>query len=68
MAERLRKSLNEAMEQQEALGNPTVLLVAGNFRAQLARFTRNSVQGLHVLAYQEIPDNKQITIVGTIGQ
>jgi flagellar biosynthesis protein FlhA len=68
MAERLRTSLNDAMEQQEALGNPTVLLVAGNFRAQLARFTRNSVQGLHVLAYQEIPDNKQITIVGTIGQ
>ncbi|MGE8479991.1 MAG: hypothetical protein ACN6PK_17125, partial [Pseudomonas shirazensis] len=25
------------------------------------------VPNLHVLAYQEIPDNKQVTIVATVG-
>jgi len=25
------------------------------------------VPSLHVLAYQEIPDNKQVTIVATVG-
>jgi flagellar biosynthesis protein FlhA len=26
------------------------------------------VERLHVLSYQEIPDNKQITIVASVGQ
>jgi flagellar biosynthesis protein FlhA len=26
------------------------------------------VPNMHVLAYQEIPDNKQVTIVATVGQ
>jgi len=26
------------------------------------------VPNIHVLAYQEIPDNKQVTIVSTVGQ
>jgi len=50
------------------LGKPAILLVAGPVRAMLSRFARLSVPGIHVLAYQEIPDNKQVTIVATVGQ
>ena len=44
-----------------------IMLVAGPVRAMLSRFGRLAVPNLHVLAYQEIPDNKQVTIVATVG-
>ncbi|HLV16790.1 MAG TPA: flagellar biosynthesis protein FlhA [Pseudomonas sp.] len=68
MAEKLQRSLVEAAQRQEALGKPVVLLVAGPIRAMLSRFARLAVPGMHVLSYQEVPDNKQVTIVATVGQ
>jgi len=44
-----------------------VLLVAAPLRTMLARFARHSVPDLRVLAYTEVPDNKQITIDASIG-
>lgn len=67
MAEKLQRSLIEAAQRQEMQGQPVILLVAGPIRAMLSRFGRLVVPGLHVLAYQEIPDNKQVTIVATVG-
>ncbi|WP_409317238.1 flagellar biosynthesis protein FlhA [Pseudomonas sp. KCJK9016] len=67
MAEKLQRSLIEAAQRQEMQGQPVILLVAGPVRAMLSRFGRLAVPGLHVLAYQEIPDNKQVTIVATVG-
>ncbi|TWC16192.1 flagellar biosynthesis protein FlhA [Pseudomonas sp. SJZ085] len=67
MAEKLQRSLIEAAQRQEMQGQPVILLVAGPIRAMLSRFGRLAVPGLHVLAYQEIPDNKQVTIVATVG-
>ncbi|UTW09963.1 flagellar biosynthesis protein FlhA [Pseudomonas benzenivorans] len=68
MAEKLQRSMVEAAQRQEMLGKPVILLVAGPIRAMLSRFARLSVASMHVLAYQEIPDNKQVTIVATVGQ
>ena len=68
MAEKLQRSLVEAAQRQEMLGKQAVLLVAGPVRAMLSRFARQAVPNIHVLAYQEIPDNKQVTIVATVGQ
>nr|WP_232239651.1 flagellar biosynthesis protein FlhA [Pseudomonas alkylphenolica] len=67
MAEKLQRSLIEAAQRQEMQGQPAILLVAGPVRAMLSRFGRLAVPNLHVLAYQEIPDNKQVTIVATVG-
>ncbi|AUM68903.1 flagellar biosynthesis protein FlhA [Pseudomonas fluorescens] len=67
MAEKLQRSLIDAAQRQEMQGQPVILLVAGPIRAMLSRFGRLAVPGLHVLAYQEIPDNKQVTIVATVG-
>lgn len=67
LAERLLGSLRECSQQQELKGEPSVLLVAPQLRAGLARWLRSSVPGLHVLAYTEVPDNKQLKIVATIG-
>ena len=68
MAEKLQRSLMEAGQRQEMLGKPAILLVAGQIRAMMSRFARQAVPAMHVLAYQEIPDNKQVTIVATVGQ
>ncbi|MBF7142435.1 MULTISPECIES: flagellar biosynthesis protein FlhA [Pseudomonas] len=67
MAERLQRSLIDASQRQEMQGQPAILLVAGPIRTMLSRFGRLAVPNLHVLAYQEIPDNKQVTIVATVG-
>jgi flagellar biosynthesis protein FlhA len=68
LAERLQGSLNEAAQQQELAGEPAVLLTSGMLRPVLAKFLKHSVSGLHVLSYQEIPDDKQIKIVSAVGQ
>ena len=66
MAEKLQRSLIE--RRQEMFGKPAILLVAGPIRSMMSRFARMAVPSMHVLAYQEIPDNKQVTIVATVGQ
>ncbi|QRY82186.1 flagellar biosynthesis protein FlhA [Pseudomonas sp. PDNC002] len=68
MAEKLQRSMVDAAQRQEMLGKPAILLVAGPIRAMMSRFARMAVPTMHVLAYQEIPDNKQVTIVATVGQ
>ena len=68
LAEKLQRSVAQAAQKQEVAGNPAVLLVSQGVRPMLSRFLRFSVQGLNVLAYNEIPDNKQITITASVGQ
>jgi flagellar biosynthesis protein FlhA len=68
MAERLQKSIASACERQEIGGKPAVLLVAGPVRSLLARFVRYGSKQVHVLSYEEVPDNRQITVVATIGK
>lgn len=68
MAEKLQKSLLQAAEKQEMAGKPPVLLVAATIRPLMARFVRYGLQNVQVLSYQEIPDNRQITIVATVGR
>ncbi|MDX1756671.1 MAG: flagellar biosynthesis protein FlhA [Marinobacter sp.] len=68
MVEKLQRSLQDSVQRQEMLGKPAILLVSGPLRPVLARFASYGVERLHVLSYQEIPDNKQITIVASVGQ
>ncbi len=67
LAERLQQSLIKAARRQEAAGKPQVLLVAAPLRMMLARFARHSLPDMQVLAYTEIPDNKQLTIDARVG-
>ncbi len=67
LAERMHQSLAESAQRQEAAGKPAILLVTPAIRAWLARLVRHSIPMLNVLAYNEIPDNKQIKVVANIG-
>jgi flagellar biosynthesis protein FlhA len=67
LADRLLHSLAENAHKQEATGLTPILLVTASIRALLSRFVRPSIPNLHVLAFNEIPDNKQIKITATVG-
>lgn len=68
LAERIQNSLIEAAQKQELIGQPAVLLTSGVLRGTLARFVKHTIPSLHILSYQEIPDDKQIKIISSIGQ
>ena len=67
MAERLQGSLSESATQQEMTGRPSILLVAAPVRPLMAKFVRYGEHQINVLSYQEIPENKKVTIVATVG-
>lgn len=68
LAERLQRSVSEAAQQQEAEGLPAVLVVAPEIRSWIASWLRGAVRNLNVLAFTEIPDNRRIRIVATVGK
>ncbi len=68
LAQRLQSSLATATEQLELEGMPAILLTSGVLRSTLSRFVKNTIPGLKVLSYQEVPDDKQIKIVSSVGQ
>jgi flagellar biosynthesis protein FlhA len=67
MAERLQSSLAEVAQQQEIAGRASILLVAAPIRPLLAKFVRYGEHQISVLSYQEIPENKRVTIIATVG-
>ncbi len=67
LAEQMIRELNQCVQQQEANGKAAVLLVQPGIRATLARLLRSLAPNLHVLAYNEVPDSKQIKIVAAVG-
>jgi flagellar biosynthesis protein FlhA len=68
LADRMHQSLTESAQTQEMNGSPAILLVSAQVRLMLMRFVKHSIPNMHVLAYNEVPDNMQIKIVSTVGQ
>jgi len=68
LAERLHGTLKEESQKLEATGQSPVLLVAPQIRAQLARLFKYSLPELFILAYSEVPENRQISVVANVGQ
>ncbi|GAB4352375.1 MAG: flagellar biosynthesis protein FlhA [Methylohalobius crimeensis] len=68
LAQRMHQLLEQQAQSLEATGKPAVLLVSALLRAWFSRFVRHSIPGLHVLAYNEVPEDQQIKVVGVVGQ
>ena len=68
MLEQLQNAMQQTVRQQEVSGQDSVLLVAAAIRPWMAKFARHSVPGMRVLSYNEIPDNRQIKVISTIGR
>ncbi|TVS18541.1 MAG: flagellar biosynthesis protein FlhA [Gammaproteobacteria bacterium] len=67
LAERLQTSVKDIIAKHELNGEPSILVVSPDIRMWMARWLRSSMSGLHVLAYSEIPDNRQVRVVATVG-
>lgn len=68
LAENMHKNLQEAAQRQEMSGESAILVVQAGLRGWISRFIRHAIPGLHVLSYNEIPDDKQIRIVANVGR
>ncbi|WP_024850785.1 flagellar biosynthesis protein FlhA [Hydrogenovibrio kuenenii] len=68
LAERLHATLKEESQKVEIEGQSAVLLVAPQIRAQLAKLFKFSLPNLNILAYSEVPENRQISVVANVGQ
>lgn len=67
LADRVQQALVGTASRLEAEGRAPVLVVPPDMRSWVSRWLRSVVEGLHVLSYNEIPDNKQLRIVATLG-
>lgn len=68
LAERMISALQESSQKLEMEGKSAVLLVSGFLRPWLAHFVRHSISNLNVLSYNEIPEDRQVRVVGSVGQ
>ena len=67
LVERVHGALADGTRRQEAAGQTPVLLVDPGLRSWFARLARHSVPNLNVLAFNEVPDDKPIRMVATVG-
>ncbi|QCR35773.1 flagellar biosynthesis protein FlhA [Nissabacter sp. SGAir0207] len=67
LADRLLEQARQALQRQEMLGAPPVLLVNAALRPLLARFLRRTLPTMVVLSNLELSDNRQIRMTATIG-
>ncbi len=54
-------------EQMKKGGAPPLLLVMPQIRPLLSRYARLFAPGLNVLSYNEIPEQRNVSIVGSLG-
>ncbi|MCT4701587.1 flagellar biosynthesis protein FlhA [Enterobacteriaceae bacterium H20N1] len=64
--QQLQNTMPMIYEQMKAKGMPPLLLVTPQLRPILSRYGRLFCAGLHVLSYNEIPDDSDLNIVGTL--
>ncbi len=67
LADRLLEQAAQALQSQEALGAPPVLLVNHPLRALLSRFLRRNLPQMAVLSNLELSDARQIRMTATLG-
>ncbi|CAJ0994241.1 flagellar biosynthesis protein FlhA [Sodalis praecaptivus] len=67
MADRLLAQAQSAVQRQESLNAPLVLMVGPALRPLLARFLRRALPQLAVLSTQEISDERRLRMTAVIG-
>lgn len=63
----LQTNLPEITLKLQAEGRQPIMIVSPPLRPMLAKYARVCTNGLTVLSFNEIPDNKKILIIGKVG-
>ena len=61
------RSIGDAATRMESEGAGPVLLVSGMIRSFLSRLLRGRMSNFYILAYEEVPADKSIRVVTTVG-
>ena len=67
LAKKILSGLNDTSELLSAQGKPTILIVAPQIRQHVSRFVRAQLPSVNVLSFVELPENRNVEIVQTIG-
>lgn len=67
LADTVLRESREAVQAQEQMGLPAVMLVPGPLRDLLARFLKRTVPNLRVISHDEVPDFKTIRVTAMVG-
>jgi flagellar biosynthesis protein FlhA len=67
LANTLLREAQSAVQAQEQLGFPTVLLVPGQIRDLMARFLKRALPQLKVLSQDEVPGFKSVRVTAVVG-
>jgi flagellar biosynthesis protein FlhA len=67
LAENLLKQAAKLVQDQETLGQPSVLMVPSPLRALLSRFLRRAAPQLKVVSHAEIPESRTVRVVAVLG-
>lgn len=67
IAEQLQQQLPVVADKLIAEGKPPIMLVNDTIRPAMARYARLCTDGMHVLSFNEIPENKEVIVVGKVG-
>ncbi|WP_276641873.1 flagellar biosynthesis protein FlhA [Siccibacter turicensis] len=66
MLTQFQSTMPQAKEQMKAAGKEPVLLVAPQLRPLLSRYARLFAPGLQVLSYNEVPDELELKVLGSL--
>ena len=67
LAERLLRQAGQVAQSREQLGVPAVLMTPPVLRTLLSRFLRRAAPQLKIVSQAEIPDNRVVKVVTTLG-
>jgi flagellar biosynthesis protein FlhA len=67
LMDKVHDALVQIARRPESAGTPPVLLVNTRLRPWLSRLTRFSLPDLHVLAYGEVPHDKSLRVIASVG-
>ena len=67
LAERMHGAVARLVTEQQRKGEPSALLTAPVLRPWMAKLFGASIEHLQVLGYDEIPENRQVRVVASIG-
>ena len=65
--QQLQNHMPVIRDQMKQAGHPPILLVMPQIRPLLARYSRLFAPGLNVLSYNEVPENREVSLTGTLG-
>lgn len=68
LAKTMLQSLNEISERLASENRPSILVVAPAIRRHLAQFVRAHVPDVVILGFTELPENRTVEVVATIGE